>query len=291
MRWFGLAFVCAAAAALSGCGGSQGSGSVPRLRGPMGLAAGGMRDAALAGSAAGAGGFGGFVREIALRPRSGDSSGGGSNGEGGWEGDPGFWYDEWLELWVEAEEGSSGWTFRLYEDEQKTLPAGQIVSEFPEDQASYPQTSRHSYQILRGPYQGAQGQYEFVQDSEKAGRYSYEDVRPDGGRTDGRSTYGDGSSAWESRSVEADGYWCTSSGHWRDGSDSTSDSRDSAGYRAQFTHRPDGSGEARLEGPEARLPATMTWTADGRGRVEWADGTVEEFRWDDVVSSDKRRSK
>ena len=104
----------------------------------------------------------------------------------------------------------------------------------------------------------------------------------DGWKDTGKSTWsGRGDSSWINRTESADGKdWTESAGSWRsDGSGGTRMAT-SDGYEAIFTFNSDGSGHGRVSGPEAGLPATITWDTQGNDTIRYADGTVERFnRW------------
>lgn len=234
--------------------------------------------------------MGGFMREMAFanagsrdrgRDGGGGSSGGGSSGggSGGWGGEPGFYFDEWLGLWVDVLVTNTQVSFLLYEDEAKTLPAGSIVSSFPEAPEVYPQTYSSTYQILAGMLTGSHGTYQLTMDSELIGSMSYENVYPHYGKDQGSSHWDENEYTWSGKYEDGSGFRSENSGTFRsDGSGLTS-SEDSLGYRSRFTYRADGTGEGLIEGPDPGLPATITWDAEGNVRIRWADGTIEEFNW------------
>lgn len=227
--------------------------------------------------------MGGFMRQVALanagvvRPSDGDGDSGG--GGTGWGGEPGFYFDEWLGLWVDVQITETRVAFLLYEDEAKTRPAGSIVSTFPADPDVYPQTYASTYEILSGMMRGSHGAYEVRLDTEASGSMTYENTYPGFGHDRGSAQWDASGSTWSSRYEEESGFWSSDSGTFlADGSGSML-SENAWGYRLSFTYHADGSGAGRIEGPDPGLPATITWDAEGNGRIVWADGTVETFNW------------
>jgi len=222
--------------------------------------------------------LGGFMRQTAL-VSAGDVSilpieePGGEN-DPGWSGDPGFYYDEWLGLWVEVQNTSNGVTFLLYEDEQKTRRAGHITTTFPENTESYPQVYRSEYEFL-----GPRGFYETKLESETTGTMRYENESSAFGKDTGSASWRDGRYEWSHRHEGKDGFWSEDFGSFASDGSGTTRSRNSLGYRTTFKYRADGSGEGVIEGPDPGLPATITWDAQGNVRIVWADGTVEEYNW------------
>lgn len=189
-----------------------------------------------------------------------------------------FYYDEWLELWVQVDFSTTTYRMDFFEDEAKTRPAGYMSSTWPEDWSTYPVVWRSDYEYLAGPFRGSRGSYVSEMTTENSGSMTY-DGTWDGSRYQGQSTWSASGSSWTNRTDMADGAWYTDRGDFRaDGSGSTL-SESSHGYRSAYTWNADGSGRARLEGPDAGLPATIVWNQNGEGTITWADGTVEEFHW------------
>lgn len=200
---------------------------------------------------------------------------------------PGFYYDEWLGLWVQVEEHSAGSRLLLYEDEEKTREAGIIESTYPVPTNAYPQTFTYRYDIRAGWQAGSRGEYVVTIWSETSGLMRYEYRQGDGSRGQGSSRWNETGGEWSNRHESSDGFWAEDSGtFFVDGSGRTQ-SRNSLGYSSRFEYYPDGSGSGVIEGPDAGLPAMITWSVEGKMTIRWADGTVEEFNlWDVWVGDD-----
>ncbi|MCW5942355.1 MAG: hypothetical protein KIS66_08995 [Fimbriimonadaceae bacterium] len=228
--------------------------------------------------------MGGFMRHVAFTnagvPRPDDGDDGGSSGGGtGWGGEPGFYFDEWLGLWVDVQITETRVAFLLYEDEARARPAGSIVSTFPADPAVFPQTYASTYEIRAGFLNGSHGSYEVTLESEIAGTMAYENTYPGFGKDQGAARWDASGSTWSSRYEEEAGFWSSDSGTFLADGSGTTLSENAWGYRLRFEYHADGSGAGRIEGPDPGLPATVTWDAEGNGRIVWADGTVETFNW------------
>lgn len=300
-RWLCVLLVLGVTAGCGGGGGGRGRAPTDmtrlRVQGHLGTAFGALtlsgaqsgRMASLMngapGMSRGASMLGGFFRAASLAARAlaagseGSSGGGGSDPEPGWDGSPGFYYDEWLGLWVEVEETPSSSTFRLYEDEGKTKPAGLIVSTWPADWGVYPQRHTYAYQITAGLMAGSTGTTEVVLESEAVGGMTYDHTWAGGWKSRGSAAWRAGKYSWNNRSEEPGGFWSVDTGEFADDGSGTSYSENSLGYRSRFVFYADGSGKGTIEGPDAGLPATITWDAEGHVRIVWADGTVEEYNW------------
>jgi len=96
---------------------------------------------------------------------------------------------------------------------------------------------------------------------------------------EGEARWENGEYTWSNRYEGSDGSWSRSSGAFASDGSGTMRYEDSLGYRTTFQYNSDGSGQGRIEGPDPRLPAVITWDAEGNVRIEWADGMVEEFNW------------
>ncbi len=308
VRWFIATLVgVALMVALAGCGGAgtQGAGPTRQTRDRVqgihqlslrSLGFSGFGSPGLLGSwgepgtTGGAGGgpaspgvpmLGAFVRSFATgsigRTRDGGTSGGGGGSPPGPDPWPEFYYDGYLDLWVQTVETPTSYQCLFFEDEAKTLPAGSMETTWPGDWNTYPQTFHTQYQILAGSLRGAHGQFECVTTSESAGNLTYENVNGDGSHDTGTSEWSDQAYIWNSRWDASDGSWCTDSGEFSaDGSGHTL-SEDSLGYRLSYTYRADGSGYGRIEGPDPGLPAVVTWDVEGNMRIVYSDGTVETY--------------
>jgi hypothetical protein len=189
-----------------------------------------------------------------------------------------FYYDEWLELWVEVDFSDTTYRVDYYQDEAKTRHAGYMSSTWPTDWTSYPISWRSDYEFLAGPLAGSRGSYVSVMTSDMSGSMTYDSIW-DGSRYQGQSTWDDRAASWTNRTDNADGTWYTDRGDFRTDGSGTTQSESSIGYRTSYTWNADGSGRGRLEGPDPGLPATIVWNTEGAGTITYADGTVEEFHW------------
>lgn len=192
------------------------------------------------------------------------------------------YYDYYLGLWAKVTQKDGQIRTELAEDKEFTKPAGEILSTWPTNWETFPQIWKSSYRFTAGFLKGAYGSSENVTNAGWAsGSSKYENVYADGWKDKGESNWGVGGSSWFNRSESSDGkVWTESAGSWRsDGSGGTRMST-SDGYEAIFTHNRDGSGRGTVKGPEAGLPATITWDSQGNVTIRYADGTTETFnRW------------
>jgi len=235
--------------------------------------------------------IGGFMRNASLAVSSdGGSSPGGQGEDGsdpgpGWDGEPGFYYDEWLGLWVFVQGSDTSSKFELFEDEEKTKPAGTIVSTWPADPSVYPQRHTYDYEITAGFMAGSKGTSEIVLVSETEGRMTYDHTWAGGWTSEGSAAWDGKQYKWTNQSREPDGTWYRDTGTFAEDGSGTVESENSLGYRSRFTYDADGSGKGVIEGPDDGLPAVITWDAEGNVRIVWADGTVEEYNWYGWVES------
>lgn len=312
--------VAAAALALISCGGSGGGGTaqlsetgravqnVQRLS-IMSMSKGGIALAPFmmhgfgggsTGGTTGSGGYGGvssvgfFFRHFGSNTggsgTSGGSSGGTSGGSTGTNGTTGtnggngsnFYFDQWLGLWVDVEwtENSSTTTFTI--DEEKTQPAGHVTSTYSGNFGTYPQTYTNEYEFTAGQLAGSQGTYNSTQTSETHGSMSYQNQYADGSSDSGESSWTDQTSTFESRWEGPGGTpWFEDSGTWNADNSGTYTCSTSEGWSSTWTYNSDWSGSATFTGPDPLLPATMTWTSQGRYTVTYADGSTESWDWED----------
>jgi hypothetical protein len=246
--------------ASGGSGVSSIGGFIRHLGGPNGLAAFAARKPLEIGTTGGTGG------------------GGGTGGE--W-----FYYDEWLQLWVDAQWSENNYSSHFYADEAKSQPAGHMNSVFSGSWDVFPQTYTSDYAFTAGSLSGAHGTYISTQTSESEGSMTYDDTYVDGSHDHGASSWTAAGSSWTSRWDGAnDQGWYEDSGNWSaDGSGAYSCAT-SAGWATTWHYNADWSGSAHFEGPDPLLPADMTWTAEGRYSIRWADGTTETWSWEDLWS-------
>lgn len=302
-RWVLLLCV---SAFLAGCGSgaSRPAGKAPndttraRIQQHLGL---GMASLSLSGAQSGRmaealNGLGGgpwnfgmlgvFMRSASLAmvgSRSESDPGEGGDGETkpdpGWDGEPGFYYDEWLGLWVFVHGSDTSSKFELFEDQEQTKPAGTIISTWPADPTLYPQRHTYDYNIEAGFMAGSHGTTEILFQSETKGRMTYEHTWAGGWTSEGTAEWDGKQYTWTNRSKEADGFWSRDSGTFSEDGSGTVESENSWGYRSRFTYNADGSGKGVIEGPDDGLPAVITWDSEGNVRIVWPDGTVEEYNW------------
>lgn len=233
--------------------------------------------------------FGAFVRNFggpnALRsPSRGGTSGSTSSGGGG--GDPQFYFDSWLQLWVDATYEENSYSALFYLDENRTMPAGHATSTFTGDWQTYPQTYEFDYAFTAGLLGGAHGHYQSVFSDEATGQMSYENTYADGSHDEGSANWNSEGSSWNSSwHSEDDADWFNDSGIWNaDGSGQYS-CANAQGWSSTWHYNSDWSGSADFYGPYPLLPAHMTWTADGHYRIVYANGRVETWSWEDLWES------
>jgi hypothetical protein len=207
---------------------------------------------------------------------TGDGSSGTTSSGGGNDG-PYLYFDEWLGLWVETSWTENSWTTLLFIDAEKTQPAGSFQSTYS-GWDTYPITGTSTYEISAGPFAGAHGRYETVYNSDYSGRMDYDNFWPTYGSDEGTSTWNQDGWTWSSSQSLEDGTWSKSSGSYGNDGVGRFVWENSDGYKWTYTYNADGSGSGLIQGPDFGLPAKVTWTPEGHYRIEYADGTVEE--WD-----------
>lgn len=298
---FAALIVPVALAVLIGCGGggsnSGPSGSAPTAltrqqvkdgfgQSIIALAQSGMVGGSVGTSGGSTGSMGGvpfigaFVRQFLPGPGillSRDTTGGGgttgSTSSGGGGELPEIYFDEYLGLWVEWTETGNTYSTNLFEDQEKTKPAGSFVNTFDES-GNFTST----FTISAGPFAGAHGLYETVVSNEGAsGETTYDNTWPTWGHDAGTASWSDNGSQWHHRSELPDDSWFESNGTFNSNGSGSASGSDSRGYNYSFTYNADGSGRGRVEGPDAGLPCTLTWDTSGVTRIVWADGSVETY--------------
>jgi hypothetical protein len=246
------------------------------------------------GSGGASGGFGyssigGFVRHLGgptglaarIKPLGSGTTGG--TGGGGGTGGEYFYYDEWLQLWVDAQWNENTYSSDFFIDEAKTQPAGHISSVFSGNWQVFPETYTSSYAFTAGTLSGAHGTYNSTQTNETDGSMTYDDMYADGSHDHGASIWTAAGSSWSSRWDGAnDSGWYQDSGNWNADGSGTYSVSSSAGWSSTWNYNADWSGSAHFEGPDPLLPADMTWTSEGRFTIHWADGTTESWTWEDL---------
>lgn len=188
----------------------------------------------------------------------------------------GFYFDEYLGLWVSVTNTENNYAYNLFEDEGKTKPAGGFTSSYPTDPTVFPQVFRSEYRITAGTLAGSEGLYETTIKEDGSGTSTYHNKLAGIYSDSGSNTWSvDGSSSWTARSEGKDGTVIEYGGQFnRDGSGRTY-STSSNGYSNEFTYNTDGTGRGILRGPDPGLPATIVWDLLGNITITWADGTVE----------------
>jgi hypothetical protein len=184
---------------------------------------------------------------------------------------------------VQTAYSPAGSSYLLYEDKDKTKPAGSISSSWPTDWTVFPQTYKNNYRFTAGFLKGSYGFSENTTNEGWSGSSKYENVYADGWKDKGESNWsGRGDSSWYSKTESADAKdWTETAASWRSDGAGGSRMTTSDGYSAIFTHSSDGSGRGTISGSEPGLPATFTWDNLGNVTIRYADGTIERFnRWE-----------
>ena len=189
---------------------------------------------------------------------------------------PSFYFDEYLQLWVQNEYSKTEFRSAFFEDEAKTKPAGNLVSTQPADWNTFPQTYSSRYEFTAGYEAGAHGFYEDTINADYSGTSRYENVSPQYGTSRGRSTRtAAGDFSYSDHTESPDGFTTDSVGTFRhDGSGGTRTSS-SDGYATDYTFNADGSGRGTIRGSLPGLPAVITWDPRGNTTIRYADGTIE----------------
>lgn len=187
-----------------------------------------------------------------------------------------FFYDDYLLLWVSVNTTDKSYSYALYEDQNKTKPAGGFTSTYPTDWTVFPQIYHSEYSITAGTLKGSSGHYDTTILEDGSGSSSYSNNLAGIYADSGSSTWHtDGSSTWTAHSQAKDGSVSDSSGEFfANGSGHTLCS-DSTGHSNEFFYNADGTGHGTIKGPEDGLPATLTWDNTGTITITWADGTTE----------------
>jgi len=192
-----------------------------------------------------------------------------------------FYYDEWLQLWVDVKMTPELYRQDMYIDEAKSQPAGFAESVMPTDWTVFPIVFSHRYRFDKGPLAVASGEYVTQSEADGTYRSNYENLSSDGTVDKGFSTYvATGDYTYSSSTTLASGEWSKYTGTYRMDGSGSSLIETSDGYKSTFEFYADGSGKARIEGNDPLLPATITWDAEGNVVIRYADGSVEKYnRW------------
>ena len=195
-----------------------------------------------------------------------------------WQGDyNNFYYDYYLELWVEFIETTTQSRTNYYLDQQKTQSAGYSINTHPENWEVFPQTYTYDYQFTAGTLKGSHGTSKTTTNADYSGETSYENVYADGWKDTGKSSwFPNGASTWFSRTDMSDGQWIESTGSFQPDGTGGTRTKLSGGFEANYIYNADGSGHGKITGPDPLLPVTITWNACGDTQIQYADGTVEE---------------
>lgn len=237
--------------------------------------------------------MGGFIRNFggvngvlpALVRRIAD--GGTTGGTGGSTGGQDFYYDEWLQLWVDTQWTENTFVSHFYLDQAETQPAGSLVCSFTSDWNVYPQTYSSQYEFTAGLLAGAHGNYDCSFVTQLDGAMTYDNTYADTSHDSGTSTWTIDGSVWGSRWDGPNGTgWYQDHGDWSASGSGEYACSNSDGWASTWHTNADGSGSAHFEGPDPRLPADLTWTASGHFRATYADGTSEEWTWEDLWSGE-----
>ncbi len=219
---------------------------------------------------------------LASRAKLGRDPGSPTGGGGGTNNGTDFYFDEWLQLWVAVTWSETSYETLFFIDEAKLVPAGHVSSTYSGNWEIFPQTYHNEFEFTAGTLAGSHGTYDCVQNSLTTGSMVYDETYPDGSRYHGESNWSETSSTWTSRwDGPGNVGWFEDSGTWN--SDGVGDYQcsNSDGWSSSWHYNADWSGNARFEGPDPLLPANMTWTSDGNYRIVYADGSVEEWSWED----------
>jgi hypothetical protein len=210
----------------------------------------------------------------------GDTSGG-TGTTGGWQ--PSFYYDEWLMLWVQFDSTAEGYSFLFYGDEAKHNPAGHMTSTVPADWNVYPQTYSADYAYTAGTLAGSHGTYQLASTSPSDGSMTYQDVYGDTSSDQGQAVWDAQHSTWTSEwNGPNSSSWYHDSGDWNADGSGTYQASTSDGWSMSWVYNADWSGHAHFEGPDPKLPADLTWTSDGHYHIRYADGSTEDWNYDDL---------
>ena len=207
-----------------------------------------------------------------------DSSGSGSGDPGPVDPQPAptFYYDDYLGLWVDINDTPTQSTYSLYEDEAKAKPAGSIVTQSPASFDTFPQIYSSDYTYTAGSQAGAHGSYKSTYNADGSGSSSYQDVYVDGTKDQGSSSNTSrGDYTWNGRTDYADKSFTSFKGSFRSDGSGGTHSEGSDGYTSDYTYHADGTGHARITGPDPGLPVTIDWDAQGNTTIHYADGSTE----------------
>ena len=192
-----------------------------------------------------------------------------------------FYFDEWLQLWIDVKSTSDVYRQDMYLDEAKTQPAGFAESIMPADWTVFPIIYSNRYRFDKGPLAVSWGEYLTKSEADGTFASTYENTSSDGSYDKGKSNYDpNGEYTYESQSTLSSGAWTKYIGSYKLDGSGSSLVETSDGYKSTFEFYADGSGKARIEGSDPLLPATITWDAEGNVEIRYADGSVEKFnRW------------
>lgn len=213
---------------------------------------------------------------------SGGDSGSTTGGSGGSSGEN-FYFDDWLQLWVDTHWTSTAFTSLFFVDESKTQPAGHATMTFASNWDVFPQTYSSDYAFTAGTLTGAHGTYDCTQTSLFDGSMVYSNTYSDNSKDQGSANWSVTGSSWQSEWDGPPGTgWFKDIGVWNVDGSGTYSCSSSDGWASTWHYNADGSGSAHFEGPDPKLPAELVWTATGHYKITYADGTTEEWTWDEI---------
>lgn len=198
---------------------------------------------------------------------------------------PSFYYDYFLGLWVQIDEAPGKATYWLWEDAEKTVPAGSIKTTFPTDLTIFPQVYQAEYEFREGFLKNSMGSSQSTLNADSSGSRSYQHSYGDGWSSKGEESWtGTGDYSWSSRTdivfansntSITDVKWVENSGTFRSDGSGSNRYNTSEGYSGDYTYNADGSGRARITGPDPGLPVTITWDPYGNTIIQYADSSTE----------------
>ena len=189
---------------------------------------------------------------------------------------PTFYYDDYLGLWVDINDTPTLSTYTLYEDEAKTKPAGSIVTQTPASFDTFPQVYSSDYNFTAGYQTGAHGSYKSTYNADNSGSSAYQDVYADGSQDQGSSANtSQGAYTWTGRTDYPDKTYSSFRGSFLPNGSGGTHFEGSDGYISDYTYNADGTGQARITGPDPGLPVTIDWDAQGNTTIHYADGSTD----------------
>ena len=191
-------------------------------------------------------------------------------------GNPVWYFDWFLGLWVLVTEEPGRSRYDLYVDEEKTNPAGHMETIWPVDWEAYPQEWSSTYEFTQGTMAGTSGTWKTNSSADGSGSSKGEHRWSDGSTQSSESLWTSmGDSSWKSRSEGPGTWWNESAGTFRHDGSGGMRHEDADGYLVVYVYNRDGSGRATFSGPEKDLPVVITWDGRGDAWITYADGRRE----------------